>query len=65
MLLDAISTAGSSGVLPVDDPLESAGSLWSVVHGTATLAIGRDLQHTGITTPAEDLAALTIAALLR
>ena len=65
VLLDAVRAAGSSGVLRVDDPHESAGSLWSVVHGTATLAIGRDLQHTGITTPAENLAALTIAALLR
>jgi AcrR family transcriptional regulator len=64
-LLDAITVAESSGVLHVDDPRELAGSLWSVVHGTATLAIGRDLQHTGITTPAENLAALTIAALLR
>jgi AcrR family transcriptional regulator len=65
VLLDAISAAGSSGVLHVEDPHRWAGSLWSVVHGTATLAIGRDLQHTGITTPAEDLAALTIGALLR
>jgi len=64
-LLDAISVAVSSGVLKVDDQHELAGSLWSVVHGTATLAIGRDLRHAGITTPAEDLAALTIAAVLR
>jgi hypothetical protein len=35
-----------------------------VVHGTATLEIGGELRHAGIATAAEDLAALTVAAVV-
>ena len=64
VLLDAIDGARSSGEPAVDDRQTLAGSVWSVVHGTATLEIGGELRHAGIPTAAEDLAALTVAALL-
>ena len=63
-LLAAIEAARSGGELDIDDPYPLAGSIWSAVHGTAALGIGGDLRQTGIRTPAEELAALTIAALV-
>jgi AcrR family transcriptional regulator len=64
VLLAAIEDARVGGELVIDDPTRLAGSLWSVVHGTATLAIGGELQQSGVVTPAEDLAALTITILV-
>lgn len=64
VLLDAIDRARSSGELAVDDRQTLAGSVWSVVHGTATLEIGGELRQAGIPTAAEDLAALAVAALV-
>jgi hypothetical protein len=64
VLLYAIDGARSSGELAVDARQTLAGSVWSVVHGTATLEIGGELRHAGIPTGAEDLAALTVAALV-
>jgi AcrR family transcriptional regulator len=64
VLLDAIGSARSTGELVNDDRQALAGSVWSVVHGTATLEIGGELRHAGIPTAAEDLAALTVAALV-
>jgi AcrR family transcriptional regulator len=64
VLLDAIGGARSGGVPVLDDRPTLAGSVWSVVHGTASLEIGGELRSAGIPTAAEDLAALTVAALV-
>ena len=64
VLLDAIETARAYGTLTADQPRALAGSLWSVVHGAASLDIGGDLRNAGIHASSETLAATAIAALI-
>ena len=47
-LLDVIVACQQEKLLPAGDPREIAGPTWSLLHGIATLAIGSDLAHVGI-----------------
>jgi AcrR family transcriptional regulator len=47
-LLDAIVRCQQARLLPDGDPREVAGPTWSLLHGVASLTIGRDLEHVGI-----------------
>lgn len=43
VLLDAVSSAQQSGILPAGDPMPIAWAAWSLVHGIATLAMQANL----------------------
>src|ERR1700756_2402902 len=47
-LLEAIVRCQRAHLLPDGDPRQIAGPTWSLLHGVATLTIGRDLKHVGI-----------------
>ena len=55
-LLGVINEGIEAGLLHGDDPLKLAGTMWSMVHGIAALAIGGDLHHVGIDEDPEHLA---------
>ena len=59
-LLDVIVRCQQENLLPAGDPREIAGPTWALIHGIATLAIGSDLTHVGIS---EDPTELTERAL--
>jgi AcrR family transcriptional regulator len=63
-LLDTIGRCQKAKLLPAGDPREIAGPTWSLLHGIATLAIGSDLAHVGITDDPQDLAERALRALL-
>jgi AcrR family transcriptional regulator len=63
VLLEAIEAARSDGALQTKDARALAGSLWSVVHGAASLDIGGDLHHARIKATSEDLVVEAITAL--
>jgi AcrR family transcriptional regulator len=63
-LLDAITTCQQAGAVRIDDPLEIAAPLWSLVHGLASLGIGGDLRAVGIHRPPEEMVAGVVAQLL-
>lgn len=56
-LLGVVNEGIEAGLLQGDDPLRLAGTMWSMVHGIAALAIGGDLHHVGIDDDPENLAA--------
>jgi len=64
-LLDAITRCQRAGALPGQEPRESAGPLWSLVHGIATLAIGGELGAVGIHQDPEEMVAHTVSQLRR
>jgi AcrR family transcriptional regulator len=64
VLLEAINAGREAGALRVDDPRALAGSLWSLVHGAASLDIGGDLRNARISTSPETLAATAITAMV-
>jgi AcrR family transcriptional regulator len=47
-LLDVIVRCQDVGILPEGDPRDTAGPVWSMLHGIASLAIDGDLRHVGI-----------------
>jgi hypothetical protein len=49
-LLDAIVQCQHARLLPAGDPREIAGPTWTLLHGTATLTIGSDLNMSASTT---------------
>jgi AcrR family transcriptional regulator len=55
-LLDAIVRCQHAHLLPDGDPRVVAGPTWSLLHGVATLTIGRDLEHVGIDEDPQGLA---------
>ena len=55
-LLDTIKRCQETGLIPAGDPRETAGPIWSLLHGISMLTIGSDLTHVGIR---EDTEALT------
>jgi AcrR family transcriptional regulator len=63
-LLDAITQCQQADILPAGDPREIAGPTWSLLHGIALLAIGRDLSHVGIRDEPQALAERSLGALL-
>jgi AcrR family transcriptional regulator len=63
-LLDVIVRCQQENLLPVGDPREIAGPTWSLIHGIATLAIGSDLAHVGISEDPAELAERALRKLL-
>ena len=63
-LLDAITRGQEANLLPDGDPREIAGPTWSLLHGIASLTIGRDLSHVGIRDDPQALAERSMRALL-
>ena len=63
-LLDAITRCQEANMLPDGDPREIAGPTWSLLHGIASLTIGRDLTHVGIRDDPQALAERALRALL-
>ena len=63
-LLDAITRCQEANMLPDGDPREIAGPTWSLLHGVASLTIGRDLTHVGIRDDPQALAERALRALL-
>jgi AcrR family transcriptional regulator len=63
VLLEAIDAARSDGALQTEDARALAGSLWSVVHGAASLDIGGDLHRARIEATSDDLVVKAITAL--
>ena len=63
-LLDAIVRCQQANLLPAGDPREIAGPTWSLLHGIASLTIGRDLSHVGIRDDPQALAERSLGALL-
>jgi AcrR family transcriptional regulator len=63
-LLDVIVRCQEANLLPAGDPREIAGPTWSLLHGIATLSIGRDLSHVGIRDDPQALAERSLGALL-
>jgi AcrR family transcriptional regulator len=63
-LLSTIAACQRASLLPAGDPREIAGPTWSLIHGIATLAIGSDFAHVGITEDPKDLAERALTGLL-
>ncbi len=63
-LLDTIVACQRASLLPEGDPREIAAPTWSLIHGIATLAIGSDFAHVGITEDPKDLAERALTGLL-
>lgn len=63
-LLDTIAECQTAKVLPDGDPREIAGPTWSLLHGVATLTIGRELSYVGIGEDPEGLIERALRALL-
>jgi AcrR family transcriptional regulator len=63
-LLDAIVRCQHARLLPDGDPRDIAGPTWSLLHGVATLTIGRDLNHVGIREDPQALADRAVRRLL-
>ena len=63
-LLDVIVRCQEANLLPAGDPREIAGPTWSLLHGIASLAIGRDLSQVGIRDDPQSLAERSLGALL-
>ena len=63
-LLDVIVRCQEANMLPAGDPREIAGPTWSLLHGIATLTIGRDLSQVGIRDDPQSLAERSLGALL-
>ncbi|WP_319454808.1 MULTISPECIES: TetR/AcrR family transcriptional regulator [unclassified Mycobacterium] len=63
-LLGAIAACQRANLLPAGDPREIAGPVWSLIHGIATLAIGSDFAHVGITDDPQELAERALTELL-
>jgi AcrR family transcriptional regulator len=63
-LLDTIVRCQHSSLLPVGDPQEVAGPIWSLLHGVATLTIGSDFRHVGIREDPQALVERALRALL-
>ena len=63
-LLDSIVACQQANLLPGGDPRAIAGPTWSLIHGIATLAIGSDFAHVGISEDPLDLAERALRALL-
>jgi AcrR family transcriptional regulator len=65
VLLDVITRCQAAGLITEPDPRRVAGTVWSSVHGVASLAIGGDLEHVGIEEAPTDLAARSAADVLK
>ncbi len=63
-LLDTIAECQQANLLPHGDPRAIAGPVWSLLHGVATLTIGRDLAHVGIEESPEPLIERALRGLL-
>jgi AcrR family transcriptional regulator len=63
-LLDAIVRCQEANLLPAGDPRKVAGPTWSLLHGIASLTIGRDLSHVGISEDPQALAERSLKGLL-
>jgi AcrR family transcriptional regulator len=63
-LLDVIVRCQHARLLSDGDPREIAGPTWSLLHGIASLTIGRDLKHVGIRDDPQALAERALRALL-
>ena len=63
-LLDAIVRCQRARLLSDGDPREIAGPTWSLLHGVASLTIGRDLKHVGIKEDPQALAERALGRLL-
>ncbi|GAA2795255.1 TetR/AcrR family transcriptional regulator [Crossiella cryophila] len=63
-LHEAIEVGQAAGVIRAQDPRAVAGPIWSVLHGIATLQIGRKFRALGLKEAADALALRTITALL-
>ena len=63
-LLDVIVRCQQDNLLPAGDPRDIAGPTWSLIHGIATLAIGSDLAHVGISEDPAELAERALRKLL-
>jgi hypothetical protein len=63
-LLGTIAACQRANLLRAGDPREIAGPVWSLIHGIATLAIGSDFAHVGITDDPQDLAERALTELL-
>ena len=63
-LLDVIVRCQDAGILPKGDPRDTAGPVWSLLHGIASLAIDGDLRHVGIEDDPQALAERAVRDLL-
>jgi AcrR family transcriptional regulator len=63
-LFGVIVRCQEADLLPSGDPREFAGPTWSLLHGIASLTIGRDLSHVGIREDPQALAERSLAAFL-
>ncbi len=63
-LLDTIVRCQRSGLLPAGDPRETAGPIWSLLHGVSMLTIGSDLVNVGIREDPEALIERSLRNLL-
>jgi AcrR family transcriptional regulator len=63
-LLEAIRKCQEAGIVDDSDPRQIAASLWSLVHGVASLAIGGELRAVGIQQDPEAMIAGVVAQLL-
>jgi AcrR family transcriptional regulator len=64
VLTGAIADAQAAGVIRAGGVLEFATPIWALLHGLASLRVGGDLGHVGITEPVDAVAARAVAALL-
>jgi AcrR family transcriptional regulator len=53
LLTDALSESQKAGVVREDEPRRLALTCWSLVHGLASLLVDRQLEPSGISTPAQ------------
>jgi len=63
-LLATVAACQRANLLPQGDSRVIAGPTWSLIHGIATLAIGGDFAHVGITDDPQDLAERALRGLL-
>ena len=64
VLIVAIVDGQAAGAIGDGDVLRHAAPIWALLHGLASLHVGGDLGHVGITEPPEDVAKRSISALL-
>jgi AcrR family transcriptional regulator len=64
-LLHAVIRCQQAGWLPTPDPMEVAGTIWTLAHGIASLSISGDMRHVGIKEDPETLITRVVTASLQ
>lgn len=64
-LLQAVIRCQQAGWHQMSDPMEVAGAIWTLAHGTASLSISGDMRHVGIKEDPETLITRVVTASLQ